>query len=108
MQVTFLTKVVPLGPLASEKKIEWRIDEGEIIDIQNDDDNKLSLNSKWPITNARGSHLKRCHTKLEIILARGSHLKGAIPSLEITLVNLLFQIPTLLHSLFFTRHIKLL
>lgn len=24
--------MVPLGPLASEKKIEWRIDEGEIID----------------------------------------------------------------------------
>lgn len=88
MQVTFLTNLVPFGPLASEKKIEIRMDEGEIIEIQNDDNNKLSLNSRWPITNARGSHLK-----------------GAIPSLEITFVNLLFQIPTLLHSLFFTRQI---
>lgn len=32
MQVTFLTNLVPFGPLASEKKIEIRMDEGEIID----------------------------------------------------------------------------
>jgi hypothetical protein len=39
--------------------------------IQNDDDNKLSLNSRWPITNARGSHLKRCHTKFRDYFSQG-------------------------------------
>lgn len=39
--------------------------------IQNDDDNKLSHNSRWPITNARGSHLKRCHTKFRDYFSQG-------------------------------------
>lgn len=64
MQVTFLTNLVPFGPLASEKKIEIRMDEGEIIDRY-----KMMTIINWvsiqdgQLQMPQGITSKRCNTK---------------------------------------------